>query len=107
MLKQVQVLVRVGLVIAFAYVAWVFFSRYSTPARRVIQIDEGKGAREAEWQKTYGGDGVKILQFYASDASVTEGNRSLICYGVLNAKSVTIEPLREAVLPALNRCVEI
>jgi hypothetical protein len=98
---------RVALTIAIAYVAWVFIGRYTHPPRRVVQIDEGKGAREAEWQRTYGGNSVKILQFYASESSATQGSKSLICYGVLNAKSVRIEPLRDVVSPSLNRCVEI
>jgi hypothetical protein len=106
-LRQLQPYLRAALTIACIYTAWVFVSRYTHPARRVVQIDEGKGAREAEWQRTYGGSTVKILQFYASDAAVTEGNKSLICYGVLNARTVQIEPLKDAVSPSLNRCVEI
>src|SRR5262245_4141639 len=86
---------------------FVLLGRYTQPVRRIVQIDEGKGAHEAEWQRTYSGSAVRILQFYASDASVIQGNKSLICYGVLNAKSVRIEPLADAVSPSLNRCVEI
>jgi hypothetical protein len=106
-LRQLKGFLRVALTIAIAYVAWVFIGRYTHPPRRVVQIDEGKGAREAEWERTYGGNSVKILQFYASESSATQGSKSLICYGVLNAKSVRIEPLRDVVSPSLNRCVEI
>src|SRR5262249_23151698 len=105
--RKLTAYVWVAVVLAGAYTSWVFLARYTRPVRRGIQIEANKGAREAEWQRTYGGNAVKILQFYASEATATEGKKSLICYGVLNAKAIRIEPLREAVLPALNRCVEI
>jgi hypothetical protein len=50
---------------------------------------------------------VKILQFYARDGNIVEGTKSVVCYGVLNAKSVRIEPRLEGVSPSLNRCVEV
>jgi hypothetical protein len=53
------------------------------------------------------GDGVKILQFYARDGVVTEGEKTVLCYGVSNARSVRIDPPVEGVGPALTRCVEV
>ncbi len=52
-------------------------------------------------------DGVKILQFYARDGVLTEGEKTVLCYGVSNAKSVRIDPPVEGVGPALTRCVEV
>ena len=52
-------------------------------------------------------DGVKILQFYARDGVVTEGEKTVLCYGVSNARSVRIDPPVEGVGPALTRCVEV
>jgi len=56
---------------------------------------------------TGAGDGVRILQFYARDGILTEGESTVLCYGVSNAKSVRIDPPVEGVSPALNRCVEV
>src|SRR5262249_12063092 len=39
--------------------------------------------------------------------SAKEGERTLICYGVVNAKSVRIDPPVAALTPALNRCVGV
>jgi len=50
---------------------------------------------------------VRILQFYASVGILTAGQRALLCYGVENARSVTISPSIEGVYPSLGRCVEI
>lgn len=106
-MRQLHVYLRLGLAIALLYTGWVFLNRYTNPLRRPNAVDEDRAAREAEWQRTYGGSAVKILQFYSRDAAVVEGNNSVICYGVVNAKSVRIDPPVEGVSPALNRCVEI
>jgi hypothetical protein len=50
---------------------------------------------------------LKILQFYVSPPLVPPGGRALVCYGVLNAASVAIDPPVEDLKPALNRCFEI
>jgi hypothetical protein len=51
--------------------------------------------------------GVKILHFYALPGAFTEGAKSLICYGVVNAKALRIEPPLSGVSPSLNRCLDI
>jgi hypothetical protein len=50
---------------------------------------------------------VRILQFYASVGMLMVGQTALLCYGVENAKTVTISPSIDGVYPALSRCVEI
>jgi hypothetical protein len=61
------------------------------------------GAREART----GPGRVKILQFYASTGSVPLGEKALLCYGVENARSISLSPPVERIAPALSRCVEI
>jgi len=50
---------------------------------------------------------VRILQFYANVGMVTAGQRATLCYGVENARSVSISPPVEGIYPALQRCVQI
>ncbi len=52
-------------------------------------------------------DPAKIIAFYPRDTAVTEGEKTLLCYGVSNAKSVRIDPPVDGVSPSLTRCVEI
>jgi hypothetical protein len=92
-------------VLAATYVAWVFVSR-AISTRKWTREHAPAAAANAEFERIYGGTDVKILQFYARESSVTEGGKSLICYGVVNAKSVRTEPPLQGVSPALNRCVE-
>lgn len=91
--------------LAATYLAWVFIAR-AVRTSQWTREHSPSAAVNSEFDKTYGGSDVKILQFYAREGNVIEGSKSLICYGVLNAKSVRIEPPVEAISPALNRCLE-
>jgi len=106
LLRRLQVWLTAAMVIAILYVGWVFLNRRGT-APRSARTDPAQASREAEWQRTYGGTGVRILQFYAREGNVIEGDKSVICYGVLNAKSVRMDPPLPGVSVALNKCVEI
>ena len=102
-LSRLVFLAAVG---AATYLAWVFAAR----ALRTGQWNREHAAQppeNPEFARTYGGADVKILQFYAREGSVIEGGKSLICYGVLNAKSVRIDPPVDGAYPALNRCLEV
>jgi hypothetical protein len=50
---------------------------------------------------------VKILSFYPRDVEITEGEKTVLCYGVSDAKSLQIDPPVAGVSPALSRCVEV
>ncbi len=96
-----------AVIIAALYVGWVFFSRWQeTRELRRKQAEE----QVAEARKTvemYGGGRVKIMNFTISPSILPRGQKAQICYGVANAKTVTIEPKPdESVWPSLARCVE-
>src|ERR1039457_1485911 len=97
-LRQAKIPLRVAVVITLAYLLYVFLARHSAGKR----FSEQPKAFDA----TYGGTDVKILQFYARDGVLYEGKSTVICYGVVNAKSVTIDPPISGVGVSLNRCVE-
>src|SRR5579883_1039151 len=63
-------------------------------------------AENPEFARTYFGADVRILQFYAREGTVTEGDRTVLCYGVVNAKAVRLEPPIDNVYPAVNRCID-
>src|ERR1035438_1682905 len=103
----IRILLRVMTAIALAYVSWVFLSRYWENHHFKPASDAEQARRNAAFARTYGGSGVKILQFYAREGNLTEGSPTVLCYGVLNARAVRIDPPVEGVSPALSRCVEI
>jgi hypothetical protein len=48
----------------------------------------------------------RITQFYATEPNLAAGEKSLLCYGVENAKTVWLSPPRHELSAALTRCVE-
>lgn len=95
---------RIVFAAAVVYSAWVFWNRHASPPTPELRRD---AAREAEILRVYGGTEVKILQFYAREGTVTEGGKTVICYGVVNAESVRIDPPVEEISPSINRCVAV
>lgn len=93
--------------IALAYLGWVFASRHWAALPPKARPDPELARRQAELDRIYGGSELKIIQFYAAAADVIEGAPVTMCYGVLNAKSVRIEPPVDGVGVALNRCVQV
>jgi hypothetical protein len=96
-----------ALVIALVYTGWVFFSRWSENRRLEQTAAEQRHKLDKDITDKYGSGALKILSFYANPGIVARGQKTLLCYGVVNAKSVRIEPLAERVWPAVTRCLEI
>jgi hypothetical protein len=99
---------RLALTAAVVYLGWTFLARHLADERWThrLRSPASNGSREANFQRTYGGSSLKILQFYARDGVLLEGHRTVICYGVLNARAVRMDPPIAALTPSLNRCIE-
>ena len=95
----------VALLIAAAYVAFVFWSRSDANAK----VERARKEKEVEDAKKVvemaGGDSLKILSFYASPAALHPGGDLKICYGVANATSVKMDPEVEPLKPVYNHCL--
>jgi hypothetical protein len=50
---------------------------------------------------------ARILFFYPRDPILPKGEKSVLCYGVAEAKSVRLDPPVEDIKPSLSRCIEI
>jgi hypothetical protein len=50
---------------------------------------------------------ARIVQFYARETAVPKGEKTVLCYGVENAKTVEIQPPVDKVWPAISRCLDI
>jgi hypothetical protein len=50
---------------------------------------------------------AKITQFYASPPAIGRGEKTLLCYGVENAKAVTLAPGNQTLSAALSRCIDV
>jgi len=50
---------------------------------------------------------LKIQGFYAENGALARGDKTLLCYGVVHATTVKIDPPVGDVWPSLSRCIEI
>jgi hypothetical protein len=95
-----------ALVLALLYVAWTFYSRWNRN-RSIEEAAQAEKARaNAEIVRKYAGE-LKILSFYTTAGTIRRGEKTLLCYGVVSAAKVRIEPAVEPVKPSLSRCVEV
>jgi hypothetical protein len=99
------------LVIAIFVVAWILFSRWNE--NRVID-NRAKKQRTQEQQEEdrtvlerLGGKDLAIQNFYASPGEIRRGQAVQLCYGVANAKTVTLEPQSNPVWPSYSHCVSV
>jgi len=108
-LKHAPIPLGVASIVALAYLGYVLLARHAADRRLAARhrVEEPSAEQESKFLDTYGGSAVKILQFYARDGEILDDQSTVICYGVVNAKSVRIDPPVAEVYPALNRCVEV
>ncbi len=103
---------RIGLLLAtFASVfwcGWILLERYQarrdweTQRERIVNPPPSE-----QFSRIYGGSEVKILNFYAAGGDDAPGQPRSLCYSVLNAKSVRMDPPVAGVYPTLSKCVEV
>lgn len=93
-------------VVAFLYSGWVLYNRSSQNKAVDARHERDRAKTDAEIVDKLGGGELKVLTFYANPPVVRRGARGLLCYGVVNAKKVQIDPEVPDVGPALSRCVE-
>jgi hypothetical protein len=99
-MKAVVQIMWIPVLIAMLYTGWVFWQRHNEATQtRPTRVERDP---LAEYGKT-----LKILQFYASGAEVTAGQKALLCYGVVNATAVRLDPPVESVWPAVSRCFDV
>ncbi|HEU5402385.1 MAG TPA: hypothetical protein VFU86_13560, partial [Terriglobales bacterium] len=96
-----------AVVIAALYLGWVFYSRWE--AAREAEIAQ-KQARVQDAQKVldaYGGNKIKVLNLSLSRGAIRRGETAQLCYGVSNAKTVTISPPVGQTWPSMYRCLDV
>jgi hypothetical protein len=100
-----------ALLIVLCYVGWIFYSRWHE--NRAINAGVTEERKEKEQRdavatvETLGGSEFKIISFYASPGEIHRGDQVTMCYGVSNAKLVSIDPPIGETWPSVNRCMQI
>lgn len=96
------------LVIVVIYVGWTMWSRYESnrEATEAAQQKAADAERARNSEITQNGE-LSFTTFYASDAVVKRGQSTQMCYGVMNAKTVTLDPPVEQLKPTERHCFDI
>ena len=82
------------------YTGWVLWQRHRTEA-----LPPGRPMPSEPLAKY--GNQLKIFQFYASTGRIAPGGKALLCYSVLNAKALRLDPPVEKVWPSMSRCFDV
>jgi len=86
-------------------------SRWQENKQLTDQAAEQARSREKQEAKqtvdSLGGDRFDILSFYATPGAIRKGESAQLCYGVSNAKSVSLDPPAAEMWPSATRCFDI
>ncbi len=99
----------VAMVLAILYVAWTFYSRHES-AKQAEQSLQAKHEQQQQKvaQQIFGSGEIKFTVFSADNGHLKRGETTQLCYGVLNAKTLKLDPPpTEEVKPTARHCVEV
>ena len=101
----------IAILIAFCISGWILFNRYQDNKDIERRNAEARAEKQHEQDRAaieqLGGKDFDIQMFFANPTTVKRGDTSQLCYGVANAKSVTLVPQDNPVWPSPNRCVSV
>ncbi|MGI9073458.1 MAG: hypothetical protein ACR2JB_19600 [Bryobacteraceae bacterium] len=107
-LRAILPYTTIAMIIAALYVAWTFYSRHEAN-RSAIEAIQNKKAEENKRYvgQMYGSGEVKFIAMSADSGVLVPGQTTQLCYGVLNAKTVKVDPPVEQLKPSYHHCFEI
>jgi hypothetical protein len=107
-LSKILPFTTVGVIIAALYVAWTFYSRYQGNKQAMQRIQaEHEVARKRVVDQIYGSGEIRFTTFGADSGLLKRGERTELCYGVVNAKNVKVDPPVGETKPSYHHCIEI
>jgi hypothetical protein len=109
-LKNPLVYTSLALLVVAIYVVWIFLSRHLADRAyqeriRSQQAEKQRASDQAAIEQL-GGSELAIQMLYATP-EIGRGETAQVCFGVANAKSVTLEPQSNPVWPSHNLCVDV
>lgn len=107
-LSRILPFTTVAVIIAALYVAWTFYSRYESNKQAMQRIQaEREAARRRVVDQIYGSGEIRFSTFGADSGSLKRGETTELCYGVVNAKNVKLDPPVADIKPSYHHCVEV
>ena len=94
--------------IAAGYVGWVFYSRHQRNSAAEAEIARKKQEEAARVNSLIFGNGeIQFTTFSADSGVLRRGQSTELCYGVVNAVRVELDPPIEPAKPTYRHCIEI
>jgi hypothetical protein len=107
-LRTASRIASLGIILAALYVGWTFYSRHASNEQAVRDAAAKQDAKRQEQAKLIFGSGeVKIVSYSVDKASLARGESADLCYGVINATKVTLDPPVEAGKPSAYHCLTV
>lgn len=98
------------IVVLAIYIGWIVFSRWNDNRTLEQHARDVAAEKQREQDKNtveqMGGSELAIQSFYGIP-TIKRGQTGQLCYGVANAKKVTLEPQASPVWPSYSRCVDV
>ena len=94
----------VVLVLSGAYVGFRLYTRHTESEEFTRKQTK---ARDEPLPEIYKSEQLEILGFYVNPRRISAGEKASLCWGVLNAKSVSASPGVEEISPSMSRCVTV
>ena len=98
------------ILVVAAYVGWILFSRHQANRAYQRRAEQARAQKQRENDQAaidqLGGSELAIQMLYATPR-IHRGETAQVCYGVANAKTVTLEPQSSQVWPSHNLCVDV
>jgi hypothetical protein len=92
------------------YVGWILFSRHQENRAYERHAEEAQAKRQHQADQAaieqLGGSELAIQMLYATP-KIKRGETAQVCYGVANAKAVTLQPETSPIWPSHNLCVDV
>jgi hypothetical protein len=108
LLKKLLVFAIIGIVVVAGYFTFLILSRHEAERemerRNAEQQNQQHRAEDRLTLEQLGGPGFGIRELYANPAVIRRGESAQICYDVVNAKSVSLDPPVAEVWPSHTRC---
>jgi hypothetical protein len=109
-LKNPLVYSSLLILVVVAYVGWILLSRRQENRAYEQRAEQAQAQKQRESDQAaieqLGGSDLAIQMLYATPR-IHRGETAQICFGVANAKTVTLEPQSARVWPSHNLCVEV
>ncbi|MBI4906809.1 MAG: hypothetical protein HY820_24485 [Acidobacteria bacterium] len=106
-LRRAAPYLSAAVLIVLLYDGYIFYQRWKArrdgeAAARQYEVDQAREVLEK-----VGGGGLKLNHFYAAPPVVNRGQSTKLCYSVVGAKTVRLDPPVEKTHPSLSYCFEV